>query len=45
VNVERGFYKCLACGARGDVLNLYQALHGLPDIQTTINQVARGLVG
>lgn len=40
VNIERGFYLCRSCGARGDVLNLYQVLHGLGSVQEVIRVVA-----
>lgn len=43
VNVAKGFYLCKACQARGDGLNLYQAVHGLPDVQSAILEVARRL--
>jgi hypothetical protein len=43
VNTERGFYLCRSCGARGDALNLYQVLHGLPDVPSAIRAVARSL--
>jgi hypothetical protein len=43
VNVSKGFYKCRSCGERGDALNLYQALHGLPDVQAAIREVAARL--
>lgn len=43
VNPDKGVFVCQACGVRGDVLNLYQALHGLPDIQAAIADVARNL--
>jgi hypothetical protein len=43
VNTAKGFYLCKACGEKGDALNLYQALHGLPDVRTAIVEVARGL--
>lgn len=30
VNVERGIFRCYACGARGNQLDLWSAFHNLP---------------
>jgi hypothetical protein len=40
LNVSKGFYKCRSCGERGDCLNLYQLVNGLPDVQSAIAAVA-----
>jgi len=37
---ERGFYGCHSCGARGDVLNLWQALYHISTIEQAIADVA-----
>lgn len=43
VNTKRGLYFCKTCGERGDALDLYGLVHQLPDVQSAIAEVARGL--